>query len=52
MMHTVSLGKPFYRIILVFPYPLNEIRGHADIDRAISFGRQDVYGGLLAHMTT
>lgn len=42
LMYPVPLGKAFNEVFFVLPYPLDEIRGHADIESAIGFTGQDV----------
>jgi hypothetical protein len=45
-MHAIGFTEAFSRIIAMLPDALNQIAGHADIQRTIPAVGQNVYGGL------
>jgi len=48
-MDVVAFGETFHQVVLVLPHSLGEVRGHADIQRAVPLACQNVHSRLFAH---
>lgn len=48
-MDAIFLGKPFYEVVLVFPYSLYKIGCHTDIESPVSLTGKDVNTRLFRH---
>jgi hypothetical protein len=49
-MDTIAPGESFHQIVLVLPYPFDEISSHTDIEGAISPACNNVDRGLLIQL--
>jgi len=45
-MDTVPARKPFNQIVPMLPYPLNQIRCHANVQCAVSSASEQIHAGL------
>ncbi len=46
-MHMVFAGEAFDQVVFVLPYALDQVTGHAHIQRAVASTGQQVHAGLL-----